>query len=340
MRNDTRIAFTNYTAQIARLNGVADATKTFVAAPSVQQVLEDRIQESSDFLRQINMYPVTEQEGEKIGMSISGTIAGRTNTANNPRVPRDPLALDDRRYRCEKTDFDTFIKYATLDAWAKFPDFQTRLRNHILMQQGRDRMMTGFNGVSVAADTDRVANPLLQDVNIGWLQKLRLEAPARVMSDGPSTGAGSIKVGTAAGSDYRNLDALVYDMVNELIDPWFRADPQLVAVVGRQLLHDKYFPIVNGAATDAPTEQVARDVILSTKRLGGLQAAQVPFFPADSIMITRLDNLSIYFQEGARRRKVDDNPARDRIDNFESSNDAYVIEELGMAALAENIDLV
>lgn len=340
MLEATRVAFAAYTAHIAQLNGVASASATFAAAPSVQQTLEDRIQESSDFLQRVNMFGVTEQEGEKIGLSMSGPIASRTNTNAADRAPKDPVSLDDRKYRCEKTNSDTFIKYALLDAWAKFPDFQTRIRNHIVMQQGRDRMMIGFNGTSVAATTDLVANPLLQDVNIGWLQKLRTERPAGVMSDGPSTGANMVKVGTAVGNDYRNLDALVYDVVNELIDPWFRGDTNLVAIVGRSLLHDKYFPIVNGAASDAPTEQIARDVILSTKRLGGLMAMQVPFFPANAIMVTSLDNLSIYYQTGARRRMIDDNPKRDRIDNFESSNDAFVIEELGKAALVQNITLV
>ena len=339
MRKDTRIAFTNYCDQIARLNGVTDATAKFTAAPSVQQALEDRMQESSDFLKSINIYPVTEQEGEKIGLSMSGPIASRTNTATTDRSPRDPVNLDNFGYRCEKTDSDTFIKYALLDAWAKFPDFQTRIRNHIVQQQGRDRMMIGFNGTSVAATTDSVAHPLLQDVNKGWLQKLRTERPAGVMADGPSSGTGMVKVGTAAGGDYRNLDALVYDVINELIDPWFREDTSLVAICGRALLHDKYFPLINGADSDAPVQQVARDVILSTKRLGGLQAVAVPFFPANSIMVTSLDNLSIYWQESARRRQILDYPKRDRIENYESSNDAYVIEQLGKAALIENITL-
>ena len=55
-------------------------------------------------------------------------------------------------------------------------------------------------------------------------------------------------------------------------------------------------------------------------------------------MVTRLDNLSRYYQEGARRRSVIDNPKRDQIENYESSNDAYVIEDYGMAAVSENIE--
>ncbi|MBN4836552.1 P2 family phage major capsid protein, partial [Enterobacter hormaechei] len=86
------------------------------------------------------------------------------------------------------------------------------------------------------------ANPLLQDVNKGWLQHYREQAPERVLKDGAT--AGVIKVG-GTGADYANLDALVMDAVSSLIDPWYRQDPQLVAILGANLLHDKYFPLVN-----------------------------------------------------------------------------------------------
>jgi hypothetical protein len=55
--------------------------------------------------------------------------------------------------------------------------------------------------------------------------------------------------------------------------------------------------------------------------MGGLQAVRAPSFPANAVLITRLDNLSIYWQEDTRRRSVIDNPKRDRIENFESVNE-------------------
>jgi hypothetical protein len=50
--------------------------------------------------------------------------------------------------------------------------------------------------------------------------------------------------------------------------------------------------------------------------------------------------LSLYYQDSARRRTIVDNAKRDRIENFESSNDAYVVEDLGRAAMAENIEII
>lgn len=193
--------------------------------------------------------------------------------------------------------------------------------------------MIGFNGTSRAATSNPTTNPLLQDVNVGWLQKYRANAAARVMTEGATTG--KVKIG--ASGDYKNLDALVFDAVNSLIEPWFQDDTALVAILGRDLLADKYFPIINN--TSAPTEMLAADMIVSQKRVGNLPAVRVPHFPAGKILITRLDNLSLYYQEGTRRRHIVENPKRDRIENYESSNEAYVVEDYGCGCLIENIEV-
>lgn len=333
MRNDTRVLFNAYLDQLAKLNGVHSVAAKFTVTPSIQQTLETKIQESSDFLAKINIMGVTEQQGEKLGLGIGGTIAGTTNTATTDRTPVDPSNMDGVGYLATQTNFDTALPYAKLDAWAKFPDFQTRLRNAIVQRQALDRIMIGFNGTSRAATSNRGNNPLLQDVNKGWLQKYREAAAARVMSEGANVGA--VRVGEAAGNDYKNIDALVFDAVNSLVDPWHQDDTELVVICGRALLADKYFPLVN--ATQPNTERLAADLIISQKRVGGLQAVRVPHFPANALLVTRLDNLSIYFQEGSRRRTVVDNAKRDRIENYESSNDAYVVEDFGAGCVVENI---
>jgi len=335
MRKETRLAFNAYKAAIATLNGTQDVSEKFTVEPSVQQTLETRIQESSDFLTRINNIGVTEQSGDKLGLGIGSPVASTTDTTLKDRTPIDPTTLDATGYFCTQTNFDTLIRYTKLDAWAKHPDFQTRIRDVILKRQALDIITIGFNGISRAATSNRVANPLLQDVNIGWLQKYRAHAPARVMHE---VVAGSNQVKIGANGDYKNLDALVMDAVGNLIDPWHQEDTELVVLLGRDLLADKYFPLVN--ATQAPTEQIAADLIISQKRVGGLQAVRAPFFPAGKMLITRLDNLSRYYQEGSRRRTVVDNAKRDQIENYESSNDAYVVEDYGLGCLIENITLV
>ena len=42
-------------------------------------------------------------------------------------------------------------------------------------------------------------------------------------------------------------------------------------------------------------------------------------------------------QDGRRRRTIVDNAKRDRIETYESSNDAYVVEDMDYACLIENV---
>lgn len=337
MNKVTREKFNEYLNEVARLNGVSSARERFAVAPTIQQKLEERIQLSSEFLKSINVIGVQEQEGAKVGMNVSGPIASRTNTANGDRMPRDMAALDQFGYRCEKTNFDSFYKYAQLDAWGKFPNFQTMLRDAIVKRQALDRIMIGFNGRSVATATDIVANPLLQDVNKGWLQQFRDNAPARVMSEVVAASK-AVKVGSAAGHDYLNLDALVFDALNHLIDPAFQDDANLVVLCGRRLMADKYFPILN--QNQRPEDLLMMDMLVSQRRIGGLQGIQVPFMPDGTLLITSLNNLSIYWQEGTRRRTILDNAKRDAIENYESSNEAYVVEDFRAGCVVENIQIV
>lgn len=336
MQNETRLAVEAYINRIAELNGVgADhVTSKFNVTPSIQQKLESKIQESSDFLKAVSFYGVDEQEGEKIGLDVAGPIARTVDTSSQDRQTSDVARLDNHGYRCEQTNYDTHITYARLDQWAKFPDFQVRLANLIVQAIALNRMMIGFNGTSRAATSNPATNPLLQDVNIGWLQKIRTKAPQRWLKE-VVEGSGKIQIGGSG--DYKNLDALVMDVVANQIDPWFQNDPRLVAVVGRKLMADKYFPLVN--ADREPSETLAADLIISQKRIGNLPAVTVPFFPENAVMVTRLDNLAIYYQNGKHRRSVIDNPKRDRIETYQSSNDAFELEDYGCAALAENIEL-
>lgn len=341
MRNDTRIKYEGFTQQVAAFNGVSSAAHKFSVEPSIQQKLETRMQESSTFLSMINVVGVPEQTGEKLGLGINSTIAGRTDTASKDRQATDPSALQKITYACKQTNFDTALRYSKLDMWAKFPDFATRIRDSLLQRQALDRIMIGFNGTSAAVDTDRSANPLLQDVNIGWTEKVRTDAPEQIISEGvglsteiliyKKTSADDTQEG-----DFANLDALVANMVAEMLPAWYQDDTDLVVIMGRDLLNDKLLPMIEEHA-EKPSESAALDVIRARRMVGGLPAIRVPYFPAGSLMITRLDNLSIYWQEGTRRRAIIDNPKRDQIENYESSNDAYVIEDYEGIAIAENI---
>mgnify|MGYP001133508236 CR=1 FL=1 len=365
MRNETRILFNAYVSQIALLNNVADATTKFSVDPVVEQRLEAKMAESSEFLSAINVVPVVEQQGQTLGLGTTRTIAGRTDTSGGTRRnPSDPTGNSEiNTYNCRQTNFDWSQRYALLDAWRHRPEFQTLMRDAILQQQARDRIMIGWNGTSIAATTDRGANPMLQDVNIGWLQNIRTRAPAQVFSDGSLTvktdGTNNaalkkiyVKPGVelfdanaaynAAGgsahavADYSSLDALVLD-AKRMLPEWHRGNTDLVVIVGHDLVDDKYFTIAQQTGATATEVEATDRILRSSKQLGGLPAVRVPFFPATGLLITTLDNLSIYWQEGTRRRFLKDEPELDRIANYESVNEDYVVEDYELAVLVENI---
>ncbi|MEQ5186780.1 P2 family phage major capsid protein, partial [Providencia alcalifaciens] len=183
-----------------------------------------------------------------------------------------PSELNEVTYKCEQTNFDTAIKYKKLDLWAKFKDFQLRIRNAIIRRQALDRIMIGFNGISREKDSDREKNKLLQDVNIGWLQKVRNDAPEHVVSDVKDADGNVISATIRVGvdGDFHNLDALVMSAVDDLIDEEYQDDTDIVVICGRKLLGDKYFPLVNKEQENS--EKLAADMIISQKRIGGLQA--------------------------------------------------------------------
>jgi hypothetical protein len=98
--------------------------------------LVTRLQEDDEFLGAINIVPVDEQSGQKLGLGIGGTIAGRTNTAGGTaRTGVDPSTLDDDEYKCVQTNFDTKLRYDKLDMWAKFPNFQPLIQGQIVIRQ-------------------------------------------------------------------------------------------------------------------------------------------------------------------------------------------------------------
>ncbi|CAI1614463.1 phage major capsid protein, P2 family [Serratia entomophila] len=343
MRKQTRLKFNAFLSRVAELNGVdtGDLDKKFSVEPSVTQTIMTRVQDSSAFLTRINIVPVAEMKAEKVGLGVNGSIASTTDTTGgDERETADFATLDAEGYFCQQVNYDFHIRYNTIDLWARYQDFQARLRDAIVKRQSLDRMMIGFNGTHRAKTSNRIKFPLLQDIAPGWLQKYRDNAPTRVMrnvtAEDGTVLSETIRVGIDG--DYVTLDALVMDATNTLIAPWYQEDPELVVICGRQLLADKYFPLVNQEQPNS--ESLAADLIISQKRIGNLPAVRVPFFPANALMITRLDNLSIYWQEDTHRRHMVENSKRDRIENYESINEDYVVEDYACGALVENIVLL
>lgn len=339
MKTTTRLEWDKYTAQQAKLNNIpaAHVSTHFSIAPSTAQTLENKTQQSSEFLKKINMYGVAEQEGEKLGLGVSGPVASTNSSSNVRREPRSVHSLDNNKYRCEQTNFDTYISYPQLDQWSKFPDFQQRVSNQIIQRRALDRIMIGFNGTEHVDKSDLAANPLLQDVNIGWLQQYRKNAPQRVMKDITLTSRDEDNKIIAKG-DYGNADSLVADAVNNLLDEWYKQAPDLVVICGRQIISSREFAVLNSLSQNNPnSEALAGQLLVSRKQIGNLDTYIAPYFPDGALLVTSFKNLSLYFQDAKHRRMLKDEPEFNRVSTYESSNDAYVIEDYGYGCLIEGI---
>ncbi len=321
-------------ADMAESYGVEDASRQFTVEPSIAQDLNDAITARADFLERINVVPVGEIKGEKIFIGVNGPVTGRTDTKTKDRVARDVSALDDTQYELSDTQSDVGLPYAKVDAWAKFPDFADRYSAAVQKRIAQDRIMIGFHGTHAAKDTDLDAFPKLQDVNKGWLQQAREQIPAQVLNSGKVAG----KITLGKGGDYANLDALVHD-TKQMVDEILRDDGDLVAIIGSDLLHaDKAKLYTEQAGKPTEKERIENAQVIAT--YGGMPAFTVPNFPVNAVLVTSWDNLSIYYQDSSWRKQSIDNPRRSRVEDFNSRNEGYVIEQLEKFALTENVEIL
>ncbi|POF86260.1 phage major capsid protein, P2 family [Pseudomonas putida] len=314
--------------------GVDTVARMFSVEPTIAQELNDAITAKADFLQRINVVLVTEIKGQKVFLGTSGPVTGRTNTKTTDREAKDASALDQNTYELSSTESDVSLSYAKIDAWAKFPDFHQKYSSAVQKQIALDRIMVGFHGTHAAVQTDIVQYPMLQDVNKGWLQQAREQIPAQVLKEGAVAG----KVTMGPGGDYENLDALVHD-TKQMVDERVRDGGDLVAIIGSDLLAaDKAKLYASQGGTPTEKERIESQQVIAT--YGGLPSFSVPNFPVNAVLVTSFDNLSIYVQDSSWRKQTVDNPKRSRIEDYNSRNEGYVIEQLEKFALTENVEVI
>lgn len=341
MQQQTKVKLNAYVKAVAKKNDVDDATEKFNVNPNGTQKIISAIRESNWFLGKINIISVKNQKGESIGLSVTGMIASRTDTSGDgERKPKDYSSMGAMPYMCEQTNFDTAIRYAKLDAWAHHKNFNTLVSKNNREQIDANKITIGWYGESVEVNTDPAANPNGEDVNKGWYQAMRDHNPTRLITE-VALASGEVRIGEggdgSAGKekgDFINLDLAVLETKN-LLHAACENDSNLIAIIGSDLLaYDKAkFYEAHG---NTPSEKGKIEELQVIGTYGGLPAVKVPGFPSTGILVTSYDNLSIYIQEGSIRRSVGTkNDKKDQIENFESMNIAYVIEERGKAAAIE-----
>lgn len=308
--------------------GNPSAGQHYAATPTVAQTIYNKIVEDGNpFLQMINVMPVSEIKGDKVGMSLTGSVASRTDTTGaGERTPKHLADTASKLYELYHTDFDVALLYSLIDAWAKFPDFAARYMALVRQAIGSDMVKIGWNGTSAAATT---AQADLSDVNIGWLEIIRtFNAGSQYLLGA----AGSVTLGSAT---FDNLDVLAHE-AKQMLPVYHRNRPDLVCLVGDDVLsyQDSTYYETNG---NTPTEKAMLSGRI-TRAYAGMPTFRPPFFPDGSLLVTPLRNLSIYYQDSSVRRTQKDKPEKNQVEDFNSVNMGYVVEDEEMTAFIEGIE--
>lgn len=312
--------------------------KAFAApTPAIEQKLVEKITESSELLSAINTPVVSVENQEKVIVNPVSSVSSRVDTNTEDRVPLLLTNPDGSKFTMTSVNNDYAVKYSTLNNWSKFPDFEQRVLGTMRSAIAISKVKCAWNGTSVAVKSDRIANPLGEDVSIGFLQRLReYRNGSMVVVDGATSG--QIKIGGPE-ADFPSVDAMCFALLN-LIPEHLRIG--LTVYLGSELRFYNGAEILSETSLKA-TERAALNDQLTNRTYGTLSlppTSFLSFFPVRGVFIGSARNLSLYTQDGSTRQRMIDNPKRDQYEYYNTVNEAFVIEDEDQTAMAEHKNIV
>ncbi|HCE4768781.1 TPA: phage major capsid protein, P2 family [Vibrio parahaemolyticus] len=318
-----------FTQGVATTAGAPTAYGTFNITPPMETALRQAILQSHSFLGMISLIPKLQIQGQVVDVGNDGLATGRAATGRYGRK----MGQTGNTYQLVKTDSGAFIEWDTLTEWANSGDkgqWMKLMKNAITSIFALDMLRIGFNGVKVETPTDPVTYPMGEDVNKGWKQLVKEKMPSQVLANAKLDPTGS------TADSYKNLDSLVQSMINDVIAPEHREDPDLVVVVGSALVASEQHRLLEAANT--PTEHAAAQKLAKT--IAGKHAYIPPFFSANGIWVTNLKNLQILTQTGTqqRRQKNDDDELMFKSNHLRM--EGYAVGNMKKFAAIEQVDII
>ncbi|MFT7680638.1 MAG: P2 family phage major capsid protein [Moritella dasanensis] len=318
-----------YSIAVATAAGVPDATKQFAIAPPMETKLRQAIMHADSFLKMISVIPVDQIKGRVIDVGTGGLLTGRSKTGRFSAT----LGNAENTYELTETDSGAAVAWSTLTQWANSGtagEFIKLMNNAITRNFALDMLRIGFNGISIAETTDPETYPLGQDVNKGWLQLAKEKAAAQVLASAKLDPTG------ATADSYKNLDSLVNDLLNSTINEVHQGSPDLVVLIGRDLVAAEQHRLLEAAST--PTEHKAAQTLAKT--VAGLTAYTPPFFPATQVWITTLKNLQTLTQKGTQWRKSRNEEDRKQYETSYLRMEGYAVGDYDKFAAIETVEIV
>lgn len=300
--------------------------------PKKEISLNRDMQNFSGFLRLVNVLPRSQQRGGSLMVTNQGRVTKTNDTiTGQERRPSDPKESKLNEYEMVKAHSDFRLHDDDIDSMSEFPDWVDLYRASFLEAMSNDRIIIGWHGEKHEKTSDLSKNPLLQDVNKGWLQLLKERAPSQVLKGGKESGV--IKIGSkSAGGDYTNLDHLVQDLLQGI--PLHKRSPGLTALVSESIMGGAE-GVYYQEQGNKPTEKVRIQEKAVTGMYGGLDSMPAPFMPQTGMVLTGLarngqqySNLSIYWQTNSWRRSVEYKASLESSIDWNARREAYHIEDL------------
>lgn len=317
-----------YCQAVATASDVAKVSAQFNIAPPIETKLRQAIVHSDSFLGMISMLTVDQISGQVVDVGIDSLLTGRVDGGRF----RGSLGHKGNTYALTKTDSCGVIKWETLTQWANAGsagEFTKMMNGAITRAFALDILRVGFNGTSIATTTDPLANALGQDINKGWLKIVEEKAPAQVI-------ASAILDATGQTEDcYKNLDSLVNDLLKTTIHEVHQQHPDLVVLVGADLVASEQHRLLEAA--DTPTEHKAAQSLAKT--IAGKKAYTPPFFPSNQVWITTTKNLQVLQQKGTQWRKARNEEDRAQFENSWLRMEGYAVGDFDKFAAIKAVTI-
>ncbi|HHP0488964.1 TPA: P2 family phage major capsid protein [Vibrio harveyi] len=281
-------------------------------------------------LSEINIVMVEDRQGEGFLGAGGGPCTSRTDMDQKDRETTS-LIGSPSKYSTKQVQCDVHIPYGTVSKWAiaaknsaynkeQASSFSAKYALFVQNRVVSDVLNIGFNGVTEDSQTTPAAR--LTNVNKGWIQVVKEQEAGQVI-DAPFT--------LGQGGTYVNLDEAVADIVDTYFDISLRDG--LVCVISDNLIADERLRFYHSA--DFHVEK--KNTSDTFKHFGGLDNVRIPNFPENTIVVTSLDNLSVYIKESTTYRQIESNHKRNRVEDYQHREQAYVVENMKKFAALTNL---
>lgn len=325
LNQDAQKYLEQYAATQAQVFGIKDPSKSFAITGPKESELRAKLLESDAFLKLITTADVDQIQGQVVAIGLNKLHTGRKKGGRHTTA----TGMDGHEFALKETDSCAVVTWDTLSVWANSGNanqFMRLMNNNSTKNFALDMLRVGFNGISCAETTDPEKNPNGEDVNKGWQQLVTEDAPEQIITQ-------DIYLDNEGGGDYKTLDAMASDLINTKIHPALRNHPDLVVLVGADLMSYEQARLYDEATT--PTEK--RRAQQLPHSIAGRPAMVPPFMPGKRMIVTTLANLHIYTQRNTRHRKSEHVEDRKQHESSYLRWEGYAVGEYeGYASIDEN----